>query len=222
MNAILLSDTQTKPLCLTGLLRASGGPSYSASPHIVSATPTLWERLVKHQPPPQLLSEVATASATAAPQKAVHQTSSSSRGRAPASSGAAALAVADIEARVAAAVRAVVGSDVDREAALMESGLDSLGSVELRNSLSRDFSLELPATLTFDYPCIAALATYLSQELRALAGDEVSTIETGSGEATSERHRGTVALAAGPRAWAGSNSQPPEVGALGGLVLPTI
>jgi hypothetical protein len=35
----------------------------------------------------------------------------------------------DVRASVAGAVRAVVGSDVDPEASLMESGLDSLGSV---------------------------------------------------------------------------------------------
>ena len=41
-------------------------------------------------------------------------------------------ALADVEARVASAVRSVVGSSVAREASLMESGLDSLGAVELR------------------------------------------------------------------------------------------
>ena len=43
----------------------------------------------------------------------------------------------------------------------MEAGLDSLGGVELRNSLSSAFGTELPATLTLDYPSIGALAAYL-------------------------------------------------------------
>ena len=45
---------------------------------------------------------------------------------------------------------------------LMEAGLDSLGAVELRNTLSSRFAIELPATATLDYPSIAALAQYIA------------------------------------------------------------
>lgn len=45
---------------------------------------------------------------------------------------------------------------------LMEAGLDSLGAVELRTSLEAAFSMELPATVTFDYPSISALAKYIA------------------------------------------------------------
>ena len=64
--------------------------------------------------------------------------------------------------QVAAAVTSVLGAPVAAEASLMESGLDSLGSVELRNALSQHFELELPATLTFDHPSIAALAKHIA------------------------------------------------------------
>lgn len=44
----------------------------------------------------------------------------------------------------------------------MEAGLDSLGAVELRTSLETAFAMEMPATITFDYPTIGALAKYIA------------------------------------------------------------
>ena len=48
------------------------------------------------------------------------------------------------------------------DAPLMESGLDSLGAVELRNSLATRFAVELPPTVTLDYPSVAALAQFIA------------------------------------------------------------
>lgn len=57
----------------------------------------------------------------------------------------------------------MVGSAIESvDTPLMEAGLDSLGSVELRNSLATRFSIDLPATITLDYPSIAALAGYIA------------------------------------------------------------
>lgn len=44
----------------------------------------------------------------------------------------------------------------------MEAGLDSLGAVELRNALSARLALDLPATVTLDFPSIGALAAHLA------------------------------------------------------------
>lgn len=57
---------------------------------------------------------------------------------------------------------------VGLEQPFTEAGLDSLGAVELRNSLAARFSIELPATLTFDYPTIFSLADHLSTRLQAI------------------------------------------------------
>ncbi len=39
------------------------------------------------------------------------------------------------------------------------------GAVELRNSLQLKFGVELPATVVFDYPTIAALADHIASKL---------------------------------------------------------
>jgi Phosphopantetheine attachment site/Beta-ketoacyl synthase, N-terminal domain len=48
----------------------------------------------------------------------------------------------------------------------MEAGLDSLGAVEVRNSFSSHFGIDLPATLIFDHPSISALASNVASFLR--------------------------------------------------------
>lgn len=42
--------------------------------------------------------------------------------------------------------------------------MDSLGAVELRNSIQTRFGIELPATVTFDYPTATAMASYISSQ----------------------------------------------------------
>ena len=59
----------------------------------------------------------------------------------------------------------------------MEAALDSLGAVELRNALSQNFDIELPATLAFDHPSISAITTYIVDLIGA--GDDISDVTVG-------------------------------------------
>ena len=68
---------------------------------------------------------------------------------------------------VTAVVEQMLGKVIDPSQPLMEAGLDSLGAVELRTALGQRFSLELPATVTFDYPSAASLSRFLATQTPA-------------------------------------------------------
>ena len=75
------------------------------------------------------------------------------------------------------AVTQVVGSDVDTDEPLMSAGLDSLGSVEFANVLAQKFSMQMPATLVFDYPTVRALAEFLMEQVPTADDEESSSDE---------------------------------------------
>lgn len=56
---------------------------------------------------------------------------------------------------------------------LMSAGLDSLGAVELRNTLEGQLGLQLPPTLMFDYPTVDTIATFAV--MRMLQGNDHMT-----------------------------------------------
>jgi hypothetical protein len=56
----------------------------------------------------------------------------------------------------------------------MAAGLDSLGSVELRNTLESSLAMPLPPTLVMDYPTAAAIAAYAAAKMPAAAVDDMS------------------------------------------------
>ncbi len=70
----------------------------------------------------------------------------------------------DMAADIRQIIARTLGKSVDDAEPLMEAGLDSLGAVELRTSLANTFGLDLPATITFDYPTTTALAGYISSQ----------------------------------------------------------
>ena len=69
--------------------------------------------------------------------------------------------------RVLREVRVLLGtgSTPSEDAPLRDAGLDSLGAVELRNTLTRAVGVSLPATLAFDHPTAIAIAIHILESL---------------------------------------------------------
>ena len=70
-----------------------------------------------------------------------------------------------VQGQLQQAVQSMLGGPIGADQPLMEAGLDSLGALELRDTISRQFSIELPATVMFDYPSIAALAGFIAGQI---------------------------------------------------------
>ena len=50
---------------------------------------------------------------------------------------------------------------------LMETGLDSLGVVEIQDMIASHFAVNIPATFSFDYPTLASMAIQIASLLRS-------------------------------------------------------
>ncbi len=96
-----------------------------------------------------------------------------------------------LAAHLATQVLHVLGLDpatpVAPRAPLKDIGLDSLMSVELRNTLNRSAPRPLPATLLFDYPTLEALTAYLAK-LWGFEGDAQANAARSTADATSAAH----------------------------------
>ena len=91
---------------------------------------------------------------------------------------------AAIQAHVRQHIIEVLGLDpaerIDERQGLLDLGIDSLMTLELRNRLQLSVGQALPATLVFDHPSIAGLATFLERSF-------VETAEQGNDAKSSHR-----------------------------------
>jgi len=59
--------------------------------------------------------------------------------------------------------------DLTLDAPLMDAGMDSLAAVEFRNMLTKEFvGINMPASLTFDFPTLSAITENLVEQSKAL------------------------------------------------------
>jgi 3-oxoacyl-(acyl-carrier-protein) synthase/acyl carrier protein len=130
---------------------------------VVAAVPFFWPQFIQSAKKPlaPIFTEFGDSLATAQAKAMVSSTA------AVVAATAAAVDVAVVHSNVQDAVSRILGSAVPASEPLMAAGLDSLGAVELRNSLEGSFGMQLPSTLVFDYPTVDSISDFLAGKLGA-------------------------------------------------------
>jgi acyl carrier protein len=147
------------------------GSRRAAAPSVLAANAFAWGKFLKRfgNAVPPLFSAFAAEAAEG--QEAGAVAAGASAGRRSGAARVTGLTAADRKAAVAAqvqeAISSIVGGSVSPDEPLMAAGLDSLGAVELKNSLEGRLGVQLPGTLVFDYPTASALTGYLEEVLPA-------------------------------------------------------
>jgi acyl carrier protein len=79
------------------------------------------------------------------------------------------LLIAHVRAQVARVLGLPESALKNLQQGFQDLGLDSLMSMELRNSLQTSLQVSLSPTLTFNYPNVEAIVNYLIEEVLAVA-----------------------------------------------------
>ena len=152
-----------------GLRALAGTLTSHKQQAVVAVNPFRWDAMLAPMAEvPHFLAEFAHLRGRAAPVALEPRHTGVSRG-----ARGAQVSGADVEEQVVGAIEAVMGSRVGKDEPLMAAGLDSLGAVELRNTLEASMGVELPGTLVFDYPT----AQVLSELICSLTGSNVDASE---------------------------------------------
>jgi acyl carrier protein len=164
-----------------------------AAPAVVAGVPFVPERLLEQQQRAASKGITATIYSDLVSGAAARPVASAAP--VPPSSAAPAAASRDaVQEAVLAVVRSILGAGTGQDEPLMAAGLDSLGAVELRNSLEGRLGVRLSSTLTFDYPTAAAIADHIAAQLQSRAvqaGGAGSA--AASSPATSAAHEARIA-----------------------------
>ena len=177
-TGMALVQPQQGMMVLESMLVPSERAAVSPAPPLLAANAFVWDKFLRRfggaAAVPPFLSEFA--GDTAGSQASVGAPAGGlAGGRKPGASGRG-LSAADRKAavleQVQDAVRGILGSEIGSGEALMAAGLDSLGAVELKNSLEARLGVQLPGTLVFDYPSAAAIAGFVETVLPADEGGE--------------------------------------------------
>ncbi|MFD4354067.1 SDR family NAD(P)-dependent oxidoreductase [Nocardia sp. NPDC058518] len=79
--------------------------------------------------------------------------------------------LSDVRQAIRTAAWEAVGKQIDDNAVLLESGLDSLGSISLRNRIASDLKVSLPAAFALESPDIGSMVRYVFELMQSRRGE---------------------------------------------------
>lgn len=78
----------------------------------------------------------------------------------------------------------IAAAEIDVDRPLPHYGLDSIDAVTLAGDLEDWLNIELPSTLLWDYPTVAAIAGFLEEQLEAMPEVKAKLIRVEGGKKT--------------------------------------